>query len=104
MQKKLITIATLGLLGGTTLFFFGYPFHPICALCLSDLEVIFLVVDQQTGERVSDATVSLQEELDEPGIAAKTTHTITGPDGKAVFLRDSVRSEEIIRPFRPTYR
>jgi hypothetical protein len=104
-MKKLMTLATLVVVAGW-LVYFAFPFQTIYALCLSDLEIVFLVVDAETGKPISGATVSLREDFDQgPDVEPKITEkVVTGEDGRAAFLRKSVRSEDIIKPFQPTHR
>jgi hypothetical protein len=100
-MKKFIILAIVLVVGGV-LVYLALPFQTIYALCLSDLEIAFLVVDAQTGIPVPNATVLLREGFDQgPGVEPKITEkALTAQDGKVVFFRNDVRSEDIIKPFR----
>jgi hypothetical protein len=77
-------------------------FETIYALCMSDVEIVLRVVDEETGNPVSGATVLLRDYND--SVEPTIEKAVTDQDGRAVFFRKDLMSEDIIRPFRPTQR
>ncbi len=73
------------------------------ALCGRNIEFIFLVTDEQTGEPVTGAQIDIRiEDFDDKGPLVGAKKLTTDNSGMAKMLRENQMCEDVIRPFRKT--
>lgn len=78
------------------------PGETILALGSTELEVLVLVTDAETGGPITGAKVEIWDDETIYGKGMKKTFMITDQEGKAKFVRKNVNCEDYIRPSRKT--
>ena len=87
---------------GSALFYLIGPSQTIFALANRNLEMLFVVSDAETDERIPNASIDLVMEKGAWNKEVGVVHLVTDDKGTVRHVHENNSCEDVIRPFRKT--
>ena len=101
MKSRLITCGLLVVAALAFVCFF--PFNEtIFALSNRNLEMLFVVTNEESGEPIPNASIDLLMEAGAWNKEVGIVHLVTNDEGKVRHVHKNNSCEDVVRPFRKT--